>query len=704
MADTAFRDHIRSALADENLQVALHANAVRRLNARQQAFSSLPRPWEEMRQRAHAVRAVVIANLDELLAKFIERAEMNGMTVLRAADGTQAANTILEIARQNGAQLVAKAKSMVSEEIGLNQILESAGLRVVETDLGEYIVQLRGEHPAHIITPAVHLRREQVGQTFYEKLGIPYTVDIPTLTLAARRVLRQVFLDAQIGLSGVNFGVVDSGTLCVVTNEGNGRMVTSLPKVHIALMGIERLVPSLDDLALMLYLLPRSATGQKLSVYTNLIHGPVHPDAPSGPQQRYLILLDNGRTNLRQSPLDEALYCIRCGACLNACPVFREIGGHAYVNPSGKSSPYSGPIGSVISQGLFGQDFGNLARASSLCGACEDVCPVGIDLPKLLLRVRAGDVQPLKPPPMEDKPGESDNKTPISNAPGWLAFGIRMYTWFATSASRFSLAQRLASFFGYLASPASMWMRFPAITGWGYSKDFPRPALKPFRARWREMRENDYSASQHSVNGESTELPPNVGQQSSDQPAIDEQAQALAPLAQFSNEISAVGGEFIRCREEELSKHVLDLLQDRDIRSILAWEEGYLPTGLLEELRAAGIAIHHEPDPEVRGGLTGASAAIAETGSLLVCEGGGRPLTASLLPEVHIAVIQEHDIYENLTQVLNLQEVRQAPSAVLITGPSRTADIEMTLTIGVHGPKELIVVCMTPQEVAIHRE
>ena len=232
---------------------------------------------------------------------------------------------------------------MVSEEIELNAALERRGHRVVETDLGEYIVQLRGEKPAHIITPAVHLQRQQVGELFSDKLGLPYTEDIPTLTAAARRVLREVFLTADVGISGVNFGVAETGGMCIVTNEGNGRMVTTLPRVHIALMGMERLVPTLDDLALMLSLLPRSATGQKLSVYTQLIHSPRREGELDGALERHVIIVDNGRSRLWNSDLREALYCIRCGACLNACPVFREIGGHAYVAEDGDRSALSRP-------------------------------------------------------------------------------------------------------------------------------------------------------------------------------------------------------------------------------------------------------------------------------------------------------------------------------------------------------------------------
>ena len=331
----------------------------------------------------------MVEHLDEYLAQFIANVENNGIRVHHAADAREAIRIFLEIAHSveakqphggSGASslLVAKSKSMVSEEIDFNHALEIAGIRVVETDLGEYIVQLRGERPSHIITPAVHLRRGDVGKLFEEKLGIPYTENIPTLTKTAHEVLRDVFLTADIGISGVNFGVAETGTLAIVTNEGNGRMCTTLPPVHVALMGIERLVPTLEDLELFLSLLPRSATGQKLSVYTSLINSPLPGQA------RHLILLDNGRSALRHSPLAESLYCIRCGACLNACPVFREIGGHAY------GSIYPGPIGSVISCALVNPEFATLAQASSLCGACKEVCPVDIDLPGMLLRVRSG--------------------------------------------------------------------------------------------------------------------------------------------------------------------------------------------------------------------------------------------------------------------------------------------------------------------------
>jgi L-lactate dehydrogenase complex protein LldF len=370
MTDT-FHTKIRTAIADENLQIALDRNAESRFAARTTAFASLTEDLQILRQRAHAVRAEVIAGHERYLEEFTANAQTNGFIVHQAADAAQARQIVLEIARKHDAKLVAKSKTMVSEEIELNHALEAVGIRPVETDLGEFIVQLRGEPPSHIIAPAVHLRREDVGETFHQKLGIPLTYDIPTMTDAARAALRETFINADIGLSGVNFGVAEGGAITLVTNEGNGRMVTTLPKVHIALMGIERLVPSYDDLALMLTLLPRSSSGQQISVYTQIIQGPRRENEIDGAVERHIVLVDNGRSGVRGTPLNDILFCIRCGACLNACPVFREIGGHTYSGIHGDYTPYPGPIGSALSPVLFDQEnFGHLAQASTLCGAC----------------------------------------------------------------------------------------------------------------------------------------------------------------------------------------------------------------------------------------------------------------------------------------------------------------------------------------------
>ncbi|MFN2302268.1 MAG: LutB/LldF family L-lactate oxidation iron-sulfur protein, partial [Anaerolineales bacterium] len=444
-----FHTKIRKALGDSNLQSALDGNATRRIAARQIAYDSLPENVQIMRQKANTIRKNVVENLDQYLEQFINHASKNGLIIHHADDAQKAVQIVLDIAQNSGAERIVKSKSMVSEEINLNSILEKHGIQVVETDLGEYIVQLRGEPPAHIITPAVHLTRKDVGELFSEKLGIPFTDDVSTLTSVARKKLRQTFLDADIGITGVNFGVAENGALCILTNEGNGRMVTTLPNIHIALMGIERLVPSMQDLALMIELLPRSATGQKITVYANLIFSPRHSGELDGSQVRHLILLDNGRSHLQTSILSEILYCIRCGACINACPIFREIGGHAYVSKNGQHTPYPGPVGSVLSPGLFGvSDFGQLARASSLCGACKEACPVDIDIPKLLLRVRAGGSQ------------IEEQRIPV-NVPSILALGLSVFTWAAVKTRLFNLAQRAAGTLSGFFFPRQRWLKMP---------------------------------------------------------------------------------------------------------------------------------------------------------------------------------------------------------------------------------------------------
>jgi L-lactate dehydrogenase complex protein LldF len=696
---SSFHEQIKSALADENLQAALDGNAERRIAGRLAAFASLP-DAESMRQRAHAVRAEVIEHLDRYLYRFLNKVEAHGITVHQAADAAQAVQIILDIARPEnlprrgpraGPVTVAKSKTMVSEEIHLNHALEQAGVRAVETDLGEYIVQLRGEPPSHIITPAVHLRRQQVGQLFHEKLGVPYTEEISEMTNTARRTLRQVFLEADIGLSGVNFGVVETGTLVLMTNEGNGRMVTTVPPVHIALMGMERLVPTMDDLALLMALLPRAATGQKLTVYASLIHGPRRQGEADGPQERHLVLVDNGRSAIRQTTLREILYCIRCGSCLNACPVFREIGGYAYASKQGEYAIYPGPVGSVLAPALFGaSEFGHLARASSLCGACKEACPVDIDLPKLLLRVRAGMTLPLTPTPYPLKGRGDRGKGESPNAPGILKLGIRLFGLAAVHPRLFGLAQRLAGLGGKLAAPRSAWIRLPAFTGWGVNKDIPRPAVTPFHARWEARSKNDAVA----VNA-----PLSTGSSMARSPlTLQEERDVTFPatplLERFTHELEALGGKVNLCLESELAGRILDLLMSKGFQAVMAWDGEHLPRGLLQVLQRGGIQVSHDPDPSIRAGLTGVVAAVAETGTLVIPSGAGRPLTASLLPEVAIAVLRIANIHESLSQVLGLQEVRQASAVALVTGPSRTADIEMALTIGVHGPGEVHVFCV----------
>jgi L-lactate dehydrogenase complex protein LldF len=657
MNPQTFRDRIRESIRDVNLQLALDNNATRRKDGREAAFASLP-DHQERRKRAHAIKADIVDRLDETLEQFIRKVTTNGIQVHRAANAEEAIRIFMDIVHSSEEDalhgtkdtplLIAKSKSMVSEEIDLNHSLAAAGCHIVETDLGEYIVQLRGERPSHIITPAVHLQRRDVGRLFEEKLGIPYTEDIPELTRVARKVLREVFLNAQIGVSGVNFGVAETGTLCIVTNEGNGRMCTTLPPVHVALMGMERLVPTLDDLALFLSLLPRSATGQKLSVYTNLIHSPL----PG--QTRHLILLDNGRSALRASPLAESLYCIRCGACLNACPVFRETGGHAY------GSIYPGPIGSVISCALVDPALASLAQASSLCGACKEACPVDIDLPQMLLRVRSGMSPQIAPHKIKEGVG----------IPFAVKMGLKGFSIAAGTSRMYAFFQILGGLLCRVYSPRGATMRLPAWTGWGLGRDFPRIALHPFRTRWGKIRQVVETGSAQPAE-----------KQVFAEPAAQPLYKSLAD--QFITELAALGGQTHLVSENELPDRLTEFLKAKSIEQVLA-----------DECRAGflnGIPAIMKPDPSVKAGITGALAGISETGSILLTSGAGETLTASLLPEIHMAVLRTSQLVPTLEDALRNPAVRGAASAVIITGPSRTADIEMTLTIGVHGPGELHV-------------
>jgi L-lactate dehydrogenase complex protein LldF len=453
-------------LNDPILHGALTRATKRYVTNRTNAMALLP-DADAVRDYARQVRAHTLSHLGRYLAQFAEAVEAAGGHVHWAHEAAEARRIVLDLAHSHGVKLAVKTKSMLSEELGLNHALEAVGVRVVESDLGEYIVQLAEERPSHILTPAVHKTREQVGDLFHEKLGIPLTHEPAELTRAARAELRRVFFSADMGISGVNFGVAETGTLCLATNEGNGRMTTTLPRLHVALMGIERLVPTLDDLSVILQLLGRNSTGQKLTVYTNLLTGPRRPDEPDGPQELHVILVDNGRSRVLGSRLAEILYCIRCGTCLGACPVYREIGGHAY------GSVYMGPIGSVLTPALYGiQAWSDLPHASSLCAACRDACPVRIDLPGLLLELR-------------------DESVRAGRVPLWLRWGIRAYRIAATSPARFRWASRLAAW-GTRLLARQGWIRRlpPPLAAWTDHRDFPAFAARSFSQRWRERKKD----------------------------------------------------------------------------------------------------------------------------------------------------------------------------------------------------------------------
>ncbi|HEX6989530.1 MAG TPA: LutB/LldF family L-lactate oxidation iron-sulfur protein, partial [Bacillota bacterium] len=369
--EVPFRLRVERSLRDTFLRVAVPSATRRFHTARQHALAELGEPLR-WRQLARDIRAHTIANLDHYLAQAADAVEARGGRVHWAAEADDAVAAVRAIAREAGVRRVVKSKSMVTEELHLNRWLEADGIEVVETDLGEYILQLDGDAPSHIIAPAVHKTQEQVRRMFSRLAGEDLPDEAQALTDFARRRLREKFLSADMGISGANFVVAETGHVVLVTNEGNGRMVTSLPRVHVAVMGMERVVPTWEDLAVLLEVLARSATGQKLSVYTSITGGgPASPEEGDGPREFHLVIVDNGRSRLLGTRYQEGLHCIRCGACLNACPVYREIGGHAY------GGVYSGPVGAVITPLLGGFDgWEELPHASSLCGACHEACPV----------------------------------------------------------------------------------------------------------------------------------------------------------------------------------------------------------------------------------------------------------------------------------------------------------------------------------------
>ncbi|OFY67209.1 MAG: iron-sulfur cluster-binding protein [Bacteroidetes bacterium RIFCSPLOWO2_02_FULL_36_8] len=411
---------------------------------------------EMARERASSIKTRVIENLDKYLTDFEKNISARGAKVIWAPDKYAALREIDKILLRKNARLVVKSKSMTTEEIDLNEHLENKGMEVIETDLGEFIVQLAGQKPYHIVTPAMHMSKEDVSDLFHKKLNIPKTNDPRQLTLAARNILRDKYLNAQVGITGANFLIADIGGISLTENEGNARLSTTFPRTHIVIAGIEKIIPSLQDLSLFLPLLATRGTGQNVTVYNTILSGPRQAEETDGPDEMYVILLDNGRTNLlEKEDKREALKCIRCGACLNACPVYKNIGGHAY------NTTYSGPIGSVITPHFRSMDdFNHLSFSSSLCGACTEVCPVKIELHKLLLLNRKETITL----------GLSGNKENI---------GIWMWKYAMKDRSRLNkLKGNIKNSFLKILFKAS----------WGKRRKLPVVAIKSFNQLWRERR------------------------------------------------------------------------------------------------------------------------------------------------------------------------------------------------------------------------
>ena len=456
-----FVSRVRQRLDDTELQRNLQRTRGRNAAARLASLSSLD-DFEAVRARATDIRASVLRDLDVWLERFEAEATRRGATVLWARDGDEACRLVIDIARRHDVKTVVKAKSMVSEEAGLNAALEAAGIRPVETDLGEYILQINdNEPPSHIIMPVIHKSKEQVSELFARVHGTAAKTDIVELTREAREKLRPEFLGAEMGISGGNFLIAETGSVAIVTNEGNGRMCTTMPRVHVALTGIEKVIPTLDDLATLLRILPRSATGQAISNYVSLLTGPKHDGDADGPEHMYFVLVDSGRADLIGGDFEAMLRCIRCGACMNHCPVYQTIGGHSY------GWVYPGPMGSVLTplyQGL--EKAKDLPQAATLCNQCGVVCPVSIPLPDLMRKLR-------------------EKQVDAGLRPWSERLSMRLWAWVAQRPKLYARGVRLAvRYLRWLADGRDRIQAMGVAPGWTAERDFPAPAAQSFRDQY----------------------------------------------------------------------------------------------------------------------------------------------------------------------------------------------------------------------------
>jgi L-lactate dehydrogenase complex protein LldF len=415
--------------------------------------------WQAAREGAAKIKWEAINHLDTYLVDFVKKLTARGTKVFWAGNGHEARDYIVALAKEKSARTIIKSKTMTSEEIHLNEALSEAGYDVVESDLGEFIVQLRGEAPYHLVFPAMHLTRHEISDLFADKLHSAPSDNPEELTMIARKELRLKYIQADIGISGANFGIAETGMISITENEGNARLTTALPKVHVALMGIEKILPKLSDLALFLPLLATAGTGQQITCYNSLIGGPRQADEADGPEEFHLVLLDNNRTQLlADAEQRDALHCIRCGACLNACPIFRNVGGHTY------ATTYQGPIGSVITPHLRGlMEWKHLSYASSLCGACTEVCPVKIDLHHHLLHNRRNAVA-LRPDKSEQR-------------------AFRLFAFLTRYPGLVNLLVRISRPVLPLLRKVEPILPAP-LKGWLSSRDLPPIARESFRDYW----------------------------------------------------------------------------------------------------------------------------------------------------------------------------------------------------------------------------
>ena len=664
MSSGAFRDASRAKLAEPGLADKVHKATLHTVDKRDQLVADTPE-WESLRLRGREARLRALDKHGELLASFIRTMKERGIRISLAKTSEEACETIVKLVMEAGGK-VTKSKSMTSEEIGLNQALEAAGAEVTETDLGELIVQLAEQPPSHVTAPAIHLSTEDIAKIFRDKLGmqVPAWVDDPELmdeavrnrlardlSLEARKHLRERFLNADVGISGANFLVAESGTVVLVENEGNIQLTTCLPKRHIVLAGIDKLIETEKDLGILLRLLPVSATGQRQTCYVSLF-ADAHPDM-------HVILLDHGRSKLM---LDEQqrdlLTCIRCGACMNVCPVYRNVGGHAY------DGAYPGPIGSLLMPHFEGTDrYGDLPFASTLCGACSEACPVEIPLHRHLLTLRARIV-------------EKGGTDPLGWTMRLAASAMRKASRMDRGTRFYPLARKFASF-------------NPAGKAWLESRDLPPPVKESFRRWWRRERSKQEA---------SKDKPPKLQRftRPASSPSFNEPDHDPRTLLRtFQQRIVELGPE--GASEVQLFDQAEVALEFLRIR--------------MGESPADQVLVQGEPSEkrEYAVGITSAVMLIADTGGIVLDlpkRSDGRPST---LAETHIVVAQPSQLVPSVAHALVARTIKRKSSAwsdyqVIVTGPSRTADVEKVLVIPAHGPRRLVVVlCEEPVDLSLLR-
>ncbi|HUZ56968.1 MAG TPA: LUD domain-containing protein [Streptosporangiaceae bacterium] len=632
----------------------------------------------ELRDRAGSVRRETLPHLEQYLAQLARNVELAGGAVHRAATPHDAVAIVTSIARAHGVQLAVKSKSMITEEIGLNRGLEDAGIEAVETDLGEYILQVADERPSHITAPALHKSRTEIAALLGELAGRQVPDAPPGLAQLARDRLRPDFRAAQLGISGVNFACADTGTLVLVTNEGNGRMVTSQPPVHIAVMSVDKVIARFADLATLLPLLSYTGAWQHLTTYQTLITGPAGADEADGPDELHLVILDNGRSQLVGTRYNDILACIRCGSCQIACPVYRNLGGgQAY------PSTYGGPIGAVLSPLIGEHQDADLPFLSSLCGACREACPVSIDLPDMLVGLRA------------------DFQAGRHLARGqWWAWSV-LWRWpagfIATSAAA-AIVQRLL--------PAALLRRLPGPRAWSRGRAVPSvERAGRVRARVASRARSDLSAGSGPVPvpllpgpppdvpacpAPAAELPEPVTTSPQDPAArLGFPGSGTASPEQwadrFAQRLADVAAHVHRCQSGAAARTVA---QELCAGSRIAVDRH--PD--LAELALGGTVVQDVWDADI--GVTGVLAAAAETGTLAMAAAPGCPRSTSLVPPIHIALVPYSRLVATYADLIGtLRNVSEMPSSIqLVTGPSRSSDIEMRPVIGVHGPGELHVI------------